>query len=140
MRTRTYVCQLEKFLDSILARYDVPIVDSPHVGTFTSPTDKIASIGIQIRHRVTSHGFALNVEDDIKHWFNQIVACGLDNVHATTMNSVRRGRDPSSAELTVGGIVPAAVEEFGRAFGREMRPLAPTDAPTLLSALDLDAT
>ena len=38
--------------------------------------DKIAAIGIRVRHWVTLHGFALNVEPDLSH-FSGIVPCGV---------------------------------------------------------------
>jgi lipoyl(octanoyl) transferase len=38
--------------------------------------DKIAAIGIRIRHWVTLHGIALNVEPDLSH-FSGIVPCGV---------------------------------------------------------------
>ena len=38
--------------------------------------DKIAAIGIRVRHWVTLHGFALNVEPELSH-FAGIVPCGV---------------------------------------------------------------
>ncbi len=38
--------------------------------------DKIAAIGIRVRHWVTLHGFALNIEPDLSH-FSGIVPCGV---------------------------------------------------------------
>ena len=38
--------------------------------------DKIAAIGIRVRHWVTLHGFALNVDPDLTH-FSGIVPCGV---------------------------------------------------------------
>ena len=38
--------------------------------------DKIAAIGVRVRHWVTLHGFALNVEPDLSH-FAGIVPCGV---------------------------------------------------------------
>src|ERR1700757_2085593 len=38
--------------------------------------DKIAAIGIRVRHWVTLHGFALNVEPELSH-FSGIVPCGV---------------------------------------------------------------
>lgn len=38
--------------------------------------DKIAAIGVRIRHWVTFHGVALNVEPDLSH-FGGIVPCGV---------------------------------------------------------------
>ena len=38
--------------------------------------DKIAAIGIRVRHWVTLHGFALNIEPELSH-FAGIVPCGV---------------------------------------------------------------
>ena len=47
---------------------------------------KIASIGIHVRKGVTTHGFAVNVDNDLQP-FEWIVPCGLEGVR---MTSVRR--------------------------------------------------
>ena len=49
---------------------------------------KIASIGVHVSRRVTTHGFAVNVDNDLEP-FEWIVPCGLDGV---TMTSVARER------------------------------------------------
>jgi lipoyl(octanoyl) transferase len=46
--------------------------------------DKMAAIGIRVRHWVTFHGFALNIEPDLSH-FAGIVPCGVtDNRYGVT--------------------------------------------------------
>ncbi len=40
--------------------------------------DKIAAIGVRVRHWVTYHGVALNVEPDLDH-FAGIMPCGIDS-------------------------------------------------------------
>src|SRR3984957_7116774 len=40
---------------------------------------KIASIGVHVSRRVTTHGFAINAENDLEP-FEWIVPCGLDGV------------------------------------------------------------
>ena len=45
---------------------------------------KIASIGVHVARRVTTHGFAVNVENDLQP-FTYIVPCGLDNVQMTSI-------------------------------------------------------
>jgi lipoate-protein ligase B len=47
---------------------------------------KIASIGVHLSHEVTTHGFAVNVDNDLQP-FEWVVACGLPDV---TMTSVAR--------------------------------------------------
>ena len=45
---------------------------------------KIASIGIHVRHGVTTHGFAVNVDNDLQP-FEWVVPCGLDGVRMTSV-------------------------------------------------------
>jgi lipoate-protein ligase B len=122
MRTRAYVARLENFIDILLNRHmRVPTIPSEHTGTFTSSTEKIGSIGIQLRHRITSHGFSVNIEEQVVPWFNNIVVCGLDDVRGTSAESCRRalGLDP----LSVDDIVPSAIDSFGEVFERPLVPL-----------------
>jgi lipoyl(octanoyl) transferase len=54
---------------------------------------KIASIGVHLSRGVSTHGFAVNVENDLQP-FSWIVPCGLDGVSMTSL--VREtGRNPS---------------------------------------------
>ncbi len=45
---------------------------------------KIASIGVHVQHGVTTHGFAVNVENDLQP-FGWIVPCGLEGVRMTSL-------------------------------------------------------
>jgi lipoyl(octanoyl) transferase len=47
---------------------------------------KIASIGVRVARGVTTHGFAVNVENDLQP-FAWIVPCGLDGVRMTSVIS-----------------------------------------------------
>lgn len=49
--------------------------------------EKIASIGIKVSRWVTMHGFALNVNTDLK-FFDFIFPCGLRNSSMTSMNEI----------------------------------------------------
>ena len=72
---------------------------------------KIASIGVHARDWVTWHGFALNVNTDLRY-FELIVPCGISDV---TMTSVARelGAEAVDARAVADGVVRA----FGRTFG-----------------------
>ncbi|HLY48294.1 MAG TPA: lipoyl(octanoyl) transferase LipB [Solirubrobacteraceae bacterium] len=50
---------------------------------------KIASIGVHVARGVTTHGFALNVENDLQP-FSWIVPCGLEGVRMTSFISETR--------------------------------------------------
>ena len=58
------------------------VTDNP--GVWTSPDDKIASVGVHLRRGVASHGVGLNVSTDLG-WFERIVACGLVGKRATSL-------------------------------------------------------
>ena len=58
----------------------------PHTGVWVGE-GKIAAIGIKVRKWVTSHGLALNVNPDMRH-FNWIVPCGIREYGVTSMEKV----------------------------------------------------
>ena len=60
--------------------------------------DKIAAIGIRIRHWVTLHGFALNVAPDLSH-FSGIVPCGIADPRYGVTSLADLGRRVSLAQL-----------------------------------------
>jgi lipoate-protein ligase B len=84
-----YVRTLENAL--VRALKDDGVADArsrPHEGhRFTGvwvEDRKIASIGVHLSRGVSTHGFAVNVENDLQP-FSWIVPCGLDGVHMTSL-------------------------------------------------------
>ncbi|HEU4978008.1 MAG TPA: lipoyl(octanoyl) transferase LipB [Solirubrobacteraceae bacterium] len=75
---------------------------------------KIASIGVHVSREVTTHGFAVNVDNDLQP-FEWVVACGLPEVRMTSI----------AAELREGGRLPCfrkrMAHAFAQAFGRRQR-------------------
>ncbi len=52
---------------------------------------KIASIGVHVSRGVSTHGFAVNVENDLEP-FTWVVACGLPDVAMTSLAVESQGR------------------------------------------------
>jgi lipoyl(octanoyl) transferase len=52
---------------------------------------KIASIGVHVSRGITTHGFAINVVNDLEPW-SWIVPCGLPGVQTTSL-AAETGRD-----------------------------------------------
>jgi lipoyl(octanoyl) transferase len=53
-------------------------------GTTSPAEDKIAAIGVRVRHWVAFHGVAINVEPDLSH-FGGIVPCGISEHGVTSL-------------------------------------------------------
>ena len=60
--------------------------------------DKIAAIGVRVRHWVTLHGFALNVEPELSH-FSGIVPCGVTDARYGVTSLADLGLTVSMAEV-----------------------------------------
>jgi lipoate-protein ligase B len=54
-------------------------------GVWVNSHRKIAAIGIQVRHGITSHGFALNCNTDLR-WFDNIIPCGIEGKESTSIS------------------------------------------------------
>ena len=77
---------------------------------------KIASIGVHVSHGVSTHGFAINVTNDLQP-FDLIVACGLPGVTMTTL----RRELASGRALDADGFRRMVAREFCGAHGRNAR-------------------
>jgi lipoyl(octanoyl) transferase len=88
---------------------------------------KIASIGLHVSRGVSMHGFAVNVDNDLRP-FEWVVACGLPDVRMTSV-AAETGRTGSFASFA-----ETVTDAFCAAFGRERRDVAPETIGTLLPA------
>ena len=83
-----YVRTLERALVAALGEEGVAARARPEDGPdFTGvwvENRKIGSIGVHVARGVTTHGFAVNVENDLQP-FQWIVACGLEGVQMTSL-------------------------------------------------------
>ena len=62
--------------------------------------DKIAAIGIRVRHWVTLHGFSLNVAPELSH-FSGIVPCGVAEARYGVTSLADLGRPVSMPEVDI---------------------------------------
>ena len=115
---RDYICRLQRMLSLYLCEvHGLKLTTSEHTGVFLNAKGKVASIGVQVRHRLTTHGFAMNVTHEPRAWFDEIVACGLADVKAVSIECA------TGRKVDVGMEVPAMVNRFGRVMERQMVPL-----------------
>src|SRR6266852_4773883 len=102
---RCHVWRLEEWIIATLARFDVKGERRDgRVGVWIAGRDgrddKIAAIGVRVRHWVSYHGVALNVDPDLDH-YRGIVPCGVApeiSGHGVT-SLARLGMTPAMPEI-----------------------------------------
>lgn len=88
---------------------------------------KIGAIGVHVQRRVTTHGFAINVDNDLSP-FGWVVACGLPEVTTTSVAALT-GRDDDAVRC----LRKRVAWRFAIAAGRRQRLVSET---RLRAALD----
>jgi lipoyl(octanoyl) transferase len=85
---RAFVTGLEQWVIDTLDRFNVKGERrEDRVGVWVrrgNREDKIAAIGIRVRHAVSFHGISINVEPDLSH-FDGIVPCGIREHGVTSL-------------------------------------------------------
>jgi lipoyl(octanoyl) transferase len=84
-----YVRTLERSIVATLAQEGIPDArarfdDGPDFTGVWVRERKLASIGVHVQRGVTTHGFAVNVENDLQP-FGWVVPCGLEGVQMTSL-------------------------------------------------------
>jgi len=110
---RQYVRTLEEWLIRTLDRFTVKGERRDgRVGIWVDRgggrEDKIAAIGVRVRHWVSFHGVALNVDPDLGH-FSGIVPCGISRHGVTSLWDL--GLTPTMPEVD-GALIEAFADLF----------------------------
>ena len=108
-----YVCSLAQVLIRTLAEFGVDSAYRPEYPGVWVDDEKVAAIGAHISSWITSHGFALNVDPNMRHW-ELIIPCGLRDKGVTSLARLL-GRPVSLAE-----VMPKVVRNFGAVFEVDM--------------------
>jgi lipoate-protein ligase B len=114
-RVADFVHTMEDAIVAALADEGIEarVRDAPFTGVWAGDS-KIASIGVRVSGGVTTHGLAVNVDNDLQP-FEWIVPCGIDHVRTTSV-SMETGR---------AGSLPCfrrqMAHRFAQAFGRRQR-------------------
>jgi lipoyl(octanoyl) transferase len=126
---RAFVATLEEWISRTLARFNVRgerradrigvWVRRPDKGD--GYEDKIAAIGIRLRHWVSLHGIALNVAPELSH-FSGIVPCGVRDRRYGVTSLADLGLTANMAEVDIA--LRAEFEELFGATSSKLRPLA----------------
>jgi lipoyl(octanoyl) transferase len=116
---RAYVASLEQWIIRTLLAFNVRGERrEDRVGVWVSRPDKgkgfedkIAAIGVRLRHWVSFHGISINVEPDLSH-FDAIVPCGVTDPRYGVTSLVDLGHPVTTADVDL-----ALRQAFADVFG-----------------------
>jgi lipoyl(octanoyl) transferase len=116
---RAYVASLEQWIIQTLAVFNVRGERrEDRVGVWVARPDKgagfedkVAAIGVRLRHWVSFHGIAINVEPDLSH-FDAIVPCGVADPRYGVTSLVDLGHPVTAVDVDI-----ALRQAFADVFG-----------------------
>ncbi|KAI9176124.1 hypothetical protein H9P43_006489 [Blastocladiella emersonii ATCC 22665] len=114
---RCYVSLLEKgLIRTCRDHFDLDAGTCEHTGVWVGE-NKIAALGVHVSRYVTLHGFALNVNPDLR-FFNHIVPCGITDRGVTSVarELASRGVDPATiptAEAAIPRVLTGLADSWG---------------------------
>ena len=118
-RVADFVHTMESAIVTALA--DEGVEAEPRAVPFTGVwvgDSKVASIGVRVSGGVTTHGLAVNVDNDLQP-FEWIVPCGIDHVRVTSVS-----KETGSAR-SLPCFRKRMAWRFAEAFGRRQRIVSP---------------
>ena len=123
---RAFVAALEAWVIDALAHLGVAgeircgrvgvWVERPGPGAAVQE-DKIAAIGVKLRHWVSFHGISLNAAPDLSH-YDGIVPCGISDHGVTSLADLGAPHDMATVDA-------ALLTAFERVFGPTVRTVPP---------------
>jgi lipoyl(octanoyl) transferase len=114
-----YVAHLERVLIAALADEGVEAEVREGLTGVWAPKGKIGSIGVHVSRGVTSHGFAVNVDNDLQP-FEWVVPCGIEGAQMSSIckETGESGRLPHFRE--------SVLARFCEVFDREAQVVVST--------------
>ena len=120
-----YVRNIETVIINILADYGIAGQPIPGLTGVWVGDEKVCAIGVRINVKaVTKHGFAFNVNTDMRY-FSGIVPCGIQDKGVTSLAQL------VGASVDEDDVKQHLIAHFGAVFGYEMVTVRPEALPNL---------
>ncbi len=125
-----YIRRMERVVIAALADWHVEaeLIDGL-TGVWTAEQRKVASIGVHVNRGITTHGFAINVNNDLRP-FEWIVPCGIESCRMTSVARELGGEQDLDAFATT------VRDRFGEVYERAPVEVAAEELPELLWGID----
>jgi lipoyl(octanoyl) transferase len=125
-----YIRRMERVIVASLAAFGVEAgVMDGLTGVWTPAGRKIASIGVHVSRGVTTHGFAINVNNDLQP-FEWVVPCGIEHCQMSSVTRETRRRQSLEHFMDV------VEREFAAVYGRDATEV---DRATIEARLPVEA-
>jgi lipoyl(octanoyl) transferase len=108
-----YMRSLEEVLIAVARDYGIEAERLSGAPGVWVGNEKLAAMGVHISRWVTSHGFAFNVNTDLRY-FDWIVPCGLHDKGVTSLQKLLGRR------VDIDEVAEKAMQYFGEVFEMEM--------------------
>jgi lipoyl(octanoyl) transferase len=96
---REYVAALERTMVAALAEEGVAATAPEGVTGVWAGGAKIGSIGVHVSRGVTTHGFAVNVTNDLEP-FEWVAACGVEDAQVTSLAREKESAGEGTASMS----------------------------------------
>ncbi|KNE67667.1 lipoyl(octanoyl) transferase [Allomyces macrogynus ATCC 38327] len=117
---RCYVNSLETALIRLCrTQHNLAAGTNEHTGVWVG-TNKVAALGVHVSRSITQHGFALNVDPDLRY-YDHIVPCGITDMGVTSLAK------ETGKPVTVDEVVPNLLASFASVWGNQWTRLEEMD-------------
>jgi len=128
LSVREYIRKLEEVIIGLLRSFGIESQrNGDRPGGVWAGDRKICSIGINVSRYITTHGFALNVNNDLKY-FDYIRPCGMEGASMTSMAELLSR--PVPFDTVMHNWIYLFSEVF--ALRREMNPVLPVEEAVIV--------
>jgi len=109
-----YMRSLEEVLIRVAGEYGIKAGRCSGAAGVWVGNEKLVAMGVHLSRWVTSHGFAFNVNTDLRY-FEWIVPCGLRGKGVTSLAKLQ------GSSVDMEAVAEHVVEQFGVVFGVEVK-------------------
>jgi lipoate-protein ligase B len=124
---REYIRKLEETIINLLLGLGIQASRVTEYPGVWAGEKKVCSIGLHVSHNITTHGFALNVSNDLRY-FEYVRPCGLSGDVMTSVSELLGHR--LDMKTVIGKLLPSFSKTFGLSCKQESdKWLSILDAP-----------
>ena len=105
---RKFISCIEKTIIETLREYKIETFsDKDNIGIWHKKNDsinKVAAIGVRVKKWIAYHGFAININNDLKKYDN-IIPCGITNKGVTNLKAVKNLNYKNLDEIIINNFI-----------------------------------